>query len=102
MITATALTTTASITWRIPSFTTQEQYYIVYGADRNTLDQQSGSVSSVGNTTLTNQEYTLSLSGLEPGTIYYLRVVAVFDMFSKRQSEIFAFRTKENGKHHTI
>ena len=49
-------------------------------------------------TAVINQTYSMIISGLEPGTTYYLRVVAVFDMFSKRQSDITFFRTKETGK----
>ena len=97
MVTVTSLTDSALVSWRIPSFTTQERYYITYGTDRNKLDQQTDSIQSATDTTLKNQMYSLTMSDLQPGTIYYLRVTAVFDMFSKRESEIIIFRTKENG-----
>ena len=102
MVTTSPTTDSVSVSWRIPSFTTQEQYYFQYGTDRRNLDQQSDSIISGADTTLINQMYSQTLSGLEPGTVYYLRVVAIFDMFSKRQSEIVVFRTKENGKLHSM
>ena len=42
--------------------------------------------------------YDDELTELEQGTIYYLRVVAVFDVLFKRESEVVVFRTLEEGK----
>ena len=98
MVTTNPLADSVSVTWRIPSFTTEEKYYIRYGTDRYKLDQQSASFDSDSDTTMTNLTYNLEITGLEPGTIYYLQIVAVFERFSKRQSEIAMFRTKEDGK----
>lgn len=91
--------------WIIPSFTTQEQYYIQYGTDRYNLTQRSDLISSTTDTSSLNVDYTLQLSGLEPSTIYFMRVVAQFggedsQPFNRRQSEIASFRTKEEGTIH--
>ena len=94
-------TNTVVVSWRIPRFLTLERYYIRYGTDQYKLSQQSSSIPSAPDI-VDNTTYSLTLTGLEPGTIYYLRVVAVFGMFSKRQSDIAIFRTKEDGTIHTF
>ena len=92
---------TANITWRIPYFTEQEEYYIIYGMESDDLDQSSDSISSPTNTSLVNQTYSLMIQGLDIGTIYYCQVVAAFGEIGefKRYSDTFAFRTKESGKY---
>ena len=93
-------TTTNSITvkWRIPRFTTQEQYYIQYGSDSATLAQRTNPIPSISDTTLINQTYEFTVEGLDSGRIYSLRVVAVYNILARRQSEIVVNRTNEEGK----
>lgn len=97
MVTASTLTDSANVMWRIPSFTTQEEYYVLYGTDPTDLNQRTDRITSSGDTSLTNQIFSLSIDGLDPGTVYYLRVVAVFDVLFKRESETIVIWTKENG-----
>ena len=86
----------AIVSWTILRFTQQEQYYVEYGTDPDNLAQRTDPISSPVDTSVVNMMYTTSLE-LNPGTIYYLRVVAVFNTISKRASEMSVFRTKENG-----
>lgn len=97
MVTASTSTDSATVNWRIPSFTTQEEYYVLYGTDPTDLDRRTARISSSAVTSLTNQMFSLLIDGLDPGTVYYLRVVAVFDVLSKRESETIVIWTKENG-----
>ena len=84
--------------WRIPSFITQEQYYVQYGNNSDTLDQRTNPIPSVSDTTVINQTYELTVDGLGSGTIYYLRVVAVFNILARRESDMVVNRTNEEGK----
>lgn len=88
----------ATVSWMIPSFSMPEQYHVEYGTDPSSLDQVSDILSSPVNTSLVNQAYQVNLQGLNTGTIYYLRVVAVFDEIFKRCSDESILRTKENGE----
>ena len=97
MVTASATTNSATVTWRIPSFTTQEDYYVLYSKDPANLDQRTNPIPSVSDTTVTNHEYELTVDGLDSGSVYYLRVVAVFDILSKRQSELVVIWTNDEG-----
>jgi len=86
----------ASVSWRIPYFIVPEQYYVEYGTDPDNLIQRTDPISSPTDTSITNMLYTTELD-VNPGTIYYFRVVAVFNTISKRFSDMRVFRTKENG-----
>ena len=98
MVSTLTATNTATVMWRIPRFTTQEEYYVQYGTDPTNLDQRTDLIPSVSDISLMNQTYSLVVGGLNSGSVYYLRVVAVFDVLSKRQSEMVTIWTKENGK----
>ena len=87
-----------TISWRIPHFLVQEQYYVEYGENIRNLDQTSSLIPSPENTTAVNQEYNTILLGLNSGTLYYVRVAAVFDVVIVRYSEVLALVTKEEGK----
>ena len=75
-----------------------EAYYVEYGTDPDNLDFISDILYSPLNTSLVNQTYQVNLQGLNIGTIYYLRVVAVFNEVFKRYSDDNILRTKENGE----
>ena len=92
----------ANVSWRIPSFKMQEEYYLEYGTDPSNLDQTSDILPSPLDTSLVNQTYQVSLQGLNAGTIYYLRVVAVFEEVFKRYSDDSILRTKENGEFNSL
>lgn len=91
-------TNSATVTWRIPSFTKPEVYYILYGTDPDNLDLRTDLIPSVEDPTATNETYELTLTELDQGTVYYLRVAAVFDILFKRESEVAVFRTLEERK----
>ena len=97
MVTASATTNSATVTWRIPSFATQEDYYVLYGSDPANLDRRTNPIPSVSDTTVINQVYELTVVGLDSSSVYHLRVVAVFDILSKRQSELVVIGTKDEG-----
>ena len=87
----------ASVSWRIPSFTETEQYYVEYGTDPTNLDTSSSLSFSPGDASVTDAYYTVPLDQLNPGMIHYLRVVAKYRIQFRRFSETVEFRTKENG-----
>lgn len=87
----------ATVSWRIPYFTTPEQYYVAYGTDPNNLNLTSAILNSPTDTSLMDQTYTTTLTGLNPGSAYYIQVVAVFDTDFVRYTES-VFITKEPGK----
>jgi len=86
----------ASVSWRISSFIVQEQYYVEYGTDPDNFGHRTNPLSSPMDTSITNMMYTTTLE-LNSSTIYYLRVIAVFNTISKRVSEMKVFKTKANG-----
>ena len=83
----------------MPYIVEEEEYYIIYGFDSNELYMTSDSVSSVSDTSLENQTYSLYVEGLESATVYYAQVAAAFGLSGefKRYSDNFIFRTKEDG-----
>ena len=84
----------------VPYITEEEEYYVTYGLDSGELEFTSDMVQSVLNVSLEDQSYSVVISGLETATIYYGQIVAAFGMSGeyKRYSDMFVFRTKENGK----
>ena len=91
--------TSVNISWMISYLVEQEEYYIIYGFESDELDFTTESILSVSNTSLENQIYSLVIDGLKTATVFYGEVVAAFGMSGEfqRYSDIFAFRTKENG-----
>lgn len=87
----------AVVSWIIPSFTTPEMYYVQYGEEEDVLDMTTMSISSPTDTALVNQTYSIRLQGLSPSTVYFLRVVAVYDIISLRYSDQTSFRTYDEG-----
>ena len=90
-------TSMAEVSWTIPSFAVQEQYYVAYGTDPNNLNQVTHTINSPVDTSLVNQRYSTTLSGLLSGTIYYIEVIAVYNEEFVRYTEA-AFLVKEPGK----
>ena len=96
-VTITGITTSAAtVSWVIPSFIVPEEYYVSYGTDPNNLDQTSETLNSPQDTSVTDRAYTTTLTGLDSGSVYYIQVIAVFDVEFKRYTET-AFVTKEPG-----
>lgn len=92
----------AMVSWRIPTFETQEQYYILYGTDPDNLNQTTDSITSPLDTSVVNMTYDITLTELLSGTVYYVRVAAVFDEVFERYSETIPFITKEPRKFNSI
>ena len=93
-------TSSANISWNIPSITEMEEYELQYGVESHNLNLTSSTIDSVSDTTLENQTYSTILDELDMGTIYYVRVLTQhgFGNLFKRYSNVFAFRTLEDGK----
>ena len=87
----------ATITWTIASLSQQQQYYVDYGTDENALDQRSKTVISSDDTSLTDQNYTVSLSELFFNTTYYIQVVATFGVYTLK-SGVSSFTTPKEGR----
>lgn len=89
-------TSSAVISWRIPSFIEQEEYYVLYGTDPENLNLTSASLLSPEDTTMTDLTYSITLTGMRAGIVYYFRVVAVYDEDIVRYTESL-FLTREPG-----
>lgn len=86
------------MSWTIlQSFIRPETYYVQYGTDETLHDMMSVSVMSTMDTSLLNQTYSISLEHLNPGTLYYLRVLAVSSNTSITYSNIISFWTYDQG-----
>ena len=90
-------TNTAIVSWRIPSFYVQEEYYVAYGTDPDNLDQTTLPILSPEDTNLNDQTYSTALSGLQSGVVYYIRVFAVYNIEFVRFTDS-VFIVREPGK----
>ena len=61
-------------------------YYVAYGTSSTSLNERSSSIQSGGDLTLTNQIYSVIISGLLPNTTYYYQVVSSNSFTSTRSS----------------
>ena len=86
---------TATISWRIPYFTSPEVYTVEYGLNSDDL-LSSISIASENNITLTNQDYSVTLEGLLYVTTYYFKIVVTNDVGSV-ETEVLSFTTPEGG-----
>ena len=89
--------TSVSIGWTVPSVTQQQRYRVEYGTDPQTLDQTSATVIGAADITLTDQEYSVDLSGLNISTLYYFQIVITFGDVTI-MTEISTFRTLDERK----
>lgn len=96
--------TSINISFTVPYFLEEEEYYIIYGFNSDELYSTTDSILSGSDTSLENQTYTIPIEGLEAGTIYFAQVVAAFGVSGefKRYSDTFVFRTKEYGTYFKI
>jgi len=79
----------------VASISSEQQYYVEYGDDEDTLDQRSDTIT-VSDVTLTDQEYNVTLTGLTSGVLYYLKVTAEIGDITI-SSDTTSFRTLESG-----
>lgn len=61
-------------------------YYIEYGTSPTSLDRRSVSTGSGDDLTLTNQLYSVDITGLSSNTTYYYRAVSANNFASTRSS----------------
>lgn len=88
---------TATISWRIPYITSPEMYTVQYGLNSDDLSTSNDTISSGTNTSITNQEYSVTLEELLYVTTYYFKVVVTNDVGSV-ETEVLSFTTPEGGK----
>lgn len=91
-------TQSVTVRWVVESVTEQQEYTVIYGLTPFNLDRTSAVVSGVADTTLTNQEYSVALTGLTDSTLYYFRVIATFGSINL-MSELSSFRTLDLRKY---
>lgn len=89
--------TSVTVNWVVPSVTEQQQYRVAYGLDPQLLDQMSSVVPGVSDITLTDQEYSVNITGLTMSTNYYFRIVVTFGD-QTIMSELSSFRTLDQRK----
>ena len=89
--------TSVTVQWVVPSVTQQQQYTVLYGLNPQSLDQISPAVVGNSDITLTNQQYSVAISGLQIGTTYYFRISTTFGevTFTTETNE---FRTLDERK----
>lgn len=87
---------TATIEWLIPFITSPEEYTVQYGLSRDNLDSNI-SISSGNNTSITDQQYSVTIEGLLYVTTYYFQVVVTNEV-GTAESDVLSFTTPEGGK----
>ena len=88
--------TVASVSFTIPFVVHDiEEYQINYGTSMDTLDQSSSIQTSAGSGE--NIQYTIQISNLSPGVIYYFQV-ALTNSISTTFSGVFSGTTLEAGE----
>lgn len=88
---------TAIISWTVEYVLEQQEYTLLYGVDENALNLTSNTILGNANTSLTNQQYSIMLTGLTMGTDYYVFVIAEYGL-TTLYSDTISFRTTDNGK----
>lgn len=90
-------TSTTEVSWVVSYIPEQLEFTVYYGTDEDSLDSISDTVtSSYDDTSLTNQEYSVVLTGLSLGTTYYFKVEATYSDFTI-ESDVEDFTTYELG-----
>ena len=76
---------------------TPETYYVKYGISSSSLDLETTSIESGTDLTITNQIYSVDISGLTFNTTYYYQVVAS-NSFGSSYSTVKSFVTVSLSK----
>ena len=87
----------AVVSWTVASISSPQDYVVEYGEDEGSLTEMS-ETRSVSDTSLTDQMYSVTLSGLTQGILYYVRVATTNAGNVTFYSETISFRTVESGK----
>lgn len=86
----------ASISWTVPSVSESQEYYLLYGTNRYSLNFTTDRIQGNSNISLVNVTYSISLQNLDMGTMYYVVVVAEFGS-TTLYSDMTTFTTNEPG-----
>ena len=90
-----------TISWRVATIAyTTENYHIDFGIGSDALTMRSGVINGSTNLTSTNLLYSATVTGLQPFTQYYYRIVAT-NSFTMSQTDVQTFRTTEGGEQNT-
>ena len=88
--------TTAKVSWVVSYIPEQLEFTVYYGTEEGSLDTASDTVTSSDDTSLTNQKYIATLTGLRLGVTYYFKVEATYSDFTI-ESDVEDFTTIETG-----
>ena len=80
---------------------TPETYYVKYGVSSLLLEQETASIESGNDVTITNQIYSVDVTGLTFNTTYYYQVVAS-NPFESTYSSVKSFITVSLSMLHCI
>ena len=94
-------TSTTEVSWVVPFIPEQIEFTVYYGTNEDSLDGASDTVTSSADTSLTDQEYSVTLTGLRLGVSYYFKVVGTYSDFTV-ESDVGEFTTNELGKLHIL
>ena len=90
--------TSATVSWTIRYISEeQQQYTLLYGSSEDSVNVTADVVSGSPDFTLTNQTYSLPITGLDQANTYYVQVVSEFGIYTL-YSDIVEFTTTERGK----
>lgn len=95
--------TNSSVTveWTVSYVLEQQTYTVLYGLSAGAINMTSGNITGSQNSSLTNQVYSVPITGLDIATTYYMQVISEFGIYTL-YSDITEFTTLERGKHHSI
>ena len=92
------LDTSVVIVWTVPAIAyTPETYRVVFGTEEDNLDRMSATEESGTDIMAIDILLSLSLTGLEPETMYYYRVKAT-NSFATTFNDVTSFTTAARSK----
>ena len=84
----------AIIQWTVPFISYSPETYVVkYGTSQDTLIQNSSTIYSGDDITITDMTYSVKLSNLKENTTYYVQVVATNTALRSNTSSVERFTT---------
>ena len=84
----------ALIQWTVSYIAYSPEMYVVkYGTSQDSLTENSDSIYSGEDTTITNETYSVKLSNLKENTTYYVQVVATNTANRSNMSNVERFTT---------
>ena len=96
-------TDSAIIQWTVSYISYSPETYVVkYGTSQDTLIQNSSTIYSGNDITITNMTYSVKLSNLKENTTYYVQVVATNTALRSSMSIVVRFRTLPSMKSEAV